>query len=135
MKPLITEKEFYNYCSMYVTENREQCPREGEQRSYLLICLYETKEDIGTWASIVDPAISARIKTKDLIKMPWVQQILIRLGPKIRKLLKKEINNLKMVNNVANVLNISPEKLMETIIKSESPEEAKRKLEAMISNG
>lgn len=128
MKPLVTEREFYDQCSIYVNEKRSQPPGENEQRTYFLLCMSETEEHVGSWAAIVDPAVPHKVKGKDLAKMTWGQQILVRSSPKIQKLIEKVTEEITMIHGIAKELKMSPQDLVKIIAESDSPEDAKQKL-------
>ena len=130
--PLVTEREFYNQCSLFTNENRDHVPEENEKRTYFLLCIYETDENVGSWGAIVDPGIPSKVRKEAFAEMTWGQQALISSGPKLQKLIKREIPQISTVHTTAKQLNISPGELLDTIAKSDSPEEAKEKLQALV---
>ena len=131
MTELITEQEFFDVCSLYVSENRtEHPPEENEKRIYLLIAVSETDENVGTTAHLIDPSLSNEMRDvrKNFHMLTWGQQIMLGAIPGLQKITSESVDQIGAFHNKARELGISEKELFDIIANSSSGEETKKKI-------
>ena len=93
-----TEVELYDILNAYLSEHRT--PKEGEQRTLLLICMAETTEQTHCDMLIIDPGVPATIDTKTAFALTLMQQVAVTVRKPLCKFLKKYVSKTMMVRKM-----------------------------------
>ena len=118
------ETTLFNHICEFVSERRT--PSEGEQRTYIIMELAETEDNISMGLFIIDPAAPPHVKGEDLLDLSLARHTAYDAKRPIMKLMDKLVDGTNALRKAAKLIGI--DKIIAALGESDTPDQFRENL-------